>query len=53
MSVEHNNANILCLGERVTGPGLALDIIGEWLEAKFAGERHANRVQKIMDIENL
>lgn len=51
MSIEHNNANILCLGERVTGIGLASSIVDAWLNAKFAGGRHENRVQKIMDIE--
>ena len=51
MSREHNDANILCLGERVTGAGLAGMIIESWLEAGFEGGRHANRVKKIMDIE--
>ncbi|HOV69879.1 MAG TPA: RpiB/LacA/LacB family sugar-phosphate isomerase, partial [Clostridia bacterium] len=51
-SIEHNNANILCIGERVTGPGLAVDIVDTWLKASFTGERHARRVDKITDIEN-
>lgn len=50
-SREHNNANILALGERVTGPGLALDIVKVWLESEFAGGRHESRVEKIAAIE--
>ncbi|NLK01421.1 MAG: ribose 5-phosphate isomerase B [Clostridia bacterium] len=51
-SREHNDANILCVGERVIGPGLALDIVDIWLESEFSGDRHGRRVQKIKDIEN-
>lgn len=51
-SREHNDANILCLGSRVIGPGLALDIVRTWLQASFSGaERHARRVQKISQLE--
>lgn len=50
-SREHNNANILTMGERVIGPGLAKDIVNIWLETDFAGGRHARRVQKITDLE--
>lgn len=48
---EHNDANILALGERVVGAGLALDIVDTFLSAQFLGGRHANRVNKIKDIE--
>ncbi|WP_027632617.1 ribose 5-phosphate isomerase B [Clostridium hydrogeniformans] len=48
---EHNNANILALGERVVGPGLALDIVDTFLNAKFQGDRHIRRINKITDIE--
>lgn len=51
MSREHNNSNILALGERVTGRGLALDIVDIWLETEFEGGRHERRVKKISDIE--
>jgi ribose 5-phosphate isomerase B len=51
-SREHNNANVLCLGARVTGGGLALDIVRTWLEAEFQGGRHERRVSKIMDLES-
>lgn len=50
-SREHNDANILTLGERVTGPGLACDIVAAWLAADFHGGRHARRVAKITAIE--
>jgi ribose 5-phosphate isomerase B len=48
---EHNDANILTLGERVIGSGLALDIVKTWLESEFAGGRHAARLGKIREIE--
>lgn len=51
MSRAHNNANILALGERVVGKGLALKIVDTWLEAGFEGGRHTGRVDKIMAIE--
>jgi ribose 5-phosphate isomerase B len=51
MAREHNNANILALGERVTGIGLALNIVNKWLNTDFAGGRHAVRVDKIMKLE--
>ncbi len=44
---EHNNANILCLGERITAPGLALELARIFLNTEFAGGRHARRVDKI------
>lgn len=50
-SREHNDANILTLGERVIGRGLALEIVKTWLAANFAGGRHACRVDKIRDVE--
>lgn len=47
MSREHNDANILCLGQRVVGEGLALDIVDIWLKSEFEGGRHAIRVNMI------
>lgn len=52
MSRQHNDANILCLGGRVVGPGLALDIVDVWLAAEFEGGRHARRVGMIRQIED-
>lgn len=46
-SREHNDANILCLGERVIGPGLAREIVTIFLTAEFLGGRHARRLEKI------
>lgn len=51
MSRMHNNANMLALGGRVTGVGLALEMVDVWLSTEFEGGRHENRVNKIMDIE--
>ncbi|MHB1125877.1 MAG: ribose 5-phosphate isomerase B [Bacillota bacterium] len=51
-SREHNDANILTLGERVLGPGLVVDIVKVWLETEFAGGRHSCRVEKIRQIES-
>ena len=48
----HNNANILTIGERVTGPGLALEIVDAFLNTGFDGGRHPVRVNKITEIEN-
>jgi ribose 5-phosphate isomerase B len=53
MSIEHNNANILALGERVLGEGLALKIVDTWLESRFQGDRHQRRVDKITGIEKV
>jgi ribose 5-phosphate isomerase B len=44
MSREHNNANILCLGARVIGPGLATEIVRTWMGTDFAGGRHQRRI---------
>ena len=51
-SREHNDANILCLGSRVIGMGLALDIVEVWLASEFSGdERHRRRLGKVASIE--
>ncbi|MCD4713656.1 MAG: ribose 5-phosphate isomerase B [Clostridiales bacterium] len=47
----HNNANIIALGERVVGEGLALKIVDTFFEATFEGGRHETRVNKIKAIE--
>lgn len=48
---EHNDSNILALGERVVGKGLAEKIVKIWLTTEFAGGRHQKRVEKIIEIE--
>ena len=47
MAREHNDARILCMGERVTGQGVALDILKIFLETGFGGERHQRRIDLI------
>ena len=47
MAKQHNNAHIICLGERITGCDLALEIVKSYLGEEFAGGRHARRVDKI------
>lgn len=51
MTRAHNDANLLCLGARVIGSCLALDIIDAFLGADFEGGRHQTRVDMMMDIE--
>ncbi|PWW31172.1 ribose-5-phosphate isomerase [Cytobacillus oceanisediminis] len=48
---EHNDSNILAMGERVIGPGLAREIAKVWLSTDFEGGRHGNRVGKITAYE--
>src|SRR5690554_439324 len=48
---EHNDSNILAMGERVIGPGLAREIAQTWLTTEFEGGRHENRVNKITELE--
>ena len=52
MAKEHNNANIICLGGRVTGRELAFMIVDTFLDAEFLGGRHQQRIDKIHAIEN-
>ncbi len=47
----HNDANVLCMGGRVIGAGLAIEITDIFLETEFEGGRHARRVEKIMKLE--
>jgi len=47
LSREHNNANVICIGERLTGPQVALDALDAWLSAEFEGGRHESRVAKL------
>ncbi len=50
-SREHNDANVLCLGEWVVGEGLAREIVIAYLGAQFRGGRHAQRLEKVRDWE--
>jgi ribose 5-phosphate isomerase B len=51
MSRLHNDANVLVMGERVIGKGVALEIVKTWLETEFEGGRHRKRLDKIQEIE--
>ena len=52
MTRMHNDANVLCIGARVIGPSLAIDILDEFLKSEFEnGGRHSLRVEMMMDIE--
>ncbi len=51
LSRQHNDANILAMGARIIGVSLALDIVDQFLQASFCGERHARRVHQIEEIE--
>lgn len=48
----HNDANVLCMGARITGPGLMEEILAAFLESSFEGGRHVQRVDKIHRIES-
>jgi len=50
MSREHNDANVLCLGARVVGPGLIREIVRTWMTTEFAGGRHQTRIAMFSDI---
>ncbi len=47
MTRQHNNSNILCLGERVIGENLMLDIVEIWLKTEFEGGRHQRRIDML------
>ena len=51
MTRRHNDANVLCIGARVIGALLAMDIVDIFLENEFEGGRHATRVDMMSDIE--
>ena len=44
---EHNDSNLLAMGERVIGPGLACEIAKVWLQTNFSGQRHQTRLEKV------
>ncbi|RNA67824.1 ribose 5-phosphate isomerase B [Alteribacter keqinensis] len=48
---EHNDSNVLAMGERVIGPGLAREIAKVWLTTEYEGGRHDRRLEKISDYE--
>lgn len=52
MSKRHNNSNVVCFGARVIGIETAKQIVDAWINAKFEGGRHGNRVDMIMEIQD-
>ncbi|MBJ30568.1 MAG: ribose 5-phosphate isomerase B [Acidimicrobiaceae bacterium] len=48
---QHNDANVICLGERLTGPEVASEAMRAWLDAEFEGGRHSGRVDKLSDMD--
>ncbi|WP_036611044.1 ribose 5-phosphate isomerase B [Oribacterium sp. P6A1] len=52
MSKRHNNSNVVCFGARVIGIETAKQIVDAWINAKFEGGRHENRVNMIMEIQD-
>jgi ribose 5-phosphate isomerase B len=51
MARKHNDANVLCIGERVVGIGLAIDLVDAFINADFEGGKHQHRVDMITAIE--
>lgn len=51
MAKEHNDANILVIGGRIAGKGLARELVKTWLDSRFEGGRHQRRLDKIKEIE--
>ncbi len=49
---EHNDSNVLAMGGRVIGPGLACEIVKVWLSTEFEGDRHQKRIDKISKFES-
>lgn len=52
LSRQHNDANVICVGERLIEGSSAIEIVDAWLAASFEGGRHADRVRKIGQIES-
>lgn len=50
-AAEHNFSNVLCIGERITAPFYALEMVRVWLQTEFAGARHEKRIEKIRILE--
>ncbi|EZH66230.1 ribose 5-phosphate isomerase [Bacillaceae bacterium JMAK1] len=47
----HNDSNVLAMGERVVGPGIATSIVEKWLDTPYEGGRHQRRVDKMMELD--
>ena len=52
LSRQHNDANVICFGGRITAPALAIDILKTWLQTPFEGGRHAKRTQMLEEYDS-
>ena len=52
MTRQHNDTNMMALGQGVVGPMLALQIVDVWLDTAYEGGRHQRRIDKMMAVEN-
>ena len=48
----HNNANVLCMGGRVLGPGAACELVDVYLETEYEGGRHQRRIDMLTELDN-
>ena len=48
----HNNANVLCIGGPVLGPGAACELVDVYLETEYEGGRHQRRIDMLTDLDN-
>jgi RpiB/LacA/LacB family sugar-phosphate isomerase len=53
LSRQHNDANVLALGARLTAPGQALEVVQVWLATPFEGGRHSRRVDKLAELDTI
>ena len=53
LSRQHNDANVVCMGERLIGPQTALDVVDAFVATEFEGGRHSRRVDKISALESV
>jgi ribose 5-phosphate isomerase B len=53
LSRQHNDANVLALGARLTAPAQALEVVQAWLATPFEGGRHARRVDKLAQLDGV
>lgn len=51
MTKRHNDANVLCMGARVSDQQLAFDMVDAWLNTEFEGDRHLRRINEIEDLD--
>ena len=50
---EHNDANVICVGERFVGPEVAAQAMQAWLDSEFEGGRHVARIEKLGNLDDV